>query len=61
MTFRELRRIIRDDGWYLVRQQGSHEQYRHPEKRGRVTIAGNDGKDVPKGTLAQILRQAEIR
>jgi len=61
MTFREIRRVIRDDGWYIVRQQGSHEQYRHPEKRTRITIAGHDSKDVPKGTLSQILRQAQIR
>jgi len=61
MTFREVRRDVRDDGWYLVRQEGSHEQYRHPTKPGRVTIAGNDNKDVPTGTLSSILKQAGLR
>lgn len=53
--------MIRDDGWRVAQQEGSHEQYRHPEKRGRVTIAGRDGADVPEGTLRSILKQAGLR
>jgi predicted RNA binding protein YcfA (HicA-like mRNA interferase family) len=61
MTFRDVRRLIREDGWFLVRQEGSHEQYRHATKVGRVTIAGQDGRDVPMGTLRSILKQAGLR
>jgi predicted RNA binding protein YcfA (HicA-like mRNA interferase family) len=53
--------MIRDDGWRLVRQNGSHEQYRHESKRGTVTIAGQDSAEVPPGTLGSILRQAGLR
>jgi len=37
---REVIRLIEADGWSLVATRGSHRQYRHPEKPGRVTIAG---------------------
>jgi predicted RNA binding protein YcfA (HicA-like mRNA interferase family) len=58
MKFRELRRKLKDDGWLIVTQTGSHEQYGHPSKSGRVTVAGKDGADVPTGTLKNIFQQA---
>jgi predicted RNA binding protein YcfA (HicA-like mRNA interferase family) len=60
MKFRELVRLIEADGWELARQSGSHRQYKHPAKPGLVTIAGKPSKDVPKGTAANILRQAGL-
>jgi predicted RNA binding protein YcfA (HicA-like mRNA interferase family) len=48
-------------GWQLVGQRGSHQQYEHPRKPGKVTVAGKAGADVPKGTAANILRQAGLR
>src|SRR5256885_16935023 len=48
-------------GWPLVAQRGSHKQYAHPAKPGKVTVAGKPGADVPKGTAANILRQAGLR
>jgi predicted RNA binding protein YcfA (HicA-like mRNA interferase family) len=59
--FRELVQLIEDDGWQLVAQRGSHRQYQHPSKPGKVTIAGKPNADVPKGTAANILRQAGLR
>lgn len=41
MKVRELLRLIADDGWYLVVVGGSHRQYKHPDKPGRVTVAGH--------------------
>ena len=61
MKFRELIRLLEDDGWQLVAQRGSHQQYEHPTKPGKVTVAGKPGADVPKGTAANILRQAGLR
>ena len=61
MKFRDLIALLEDDGWRLVRQRGSHQQYEHPSKPGKVTVAGKPGADVPKGTAANILRQAGIR
>jgi predicted RNA binding protein YcfA (HicA-like mRNA interferase family) len=42
---REVIRLIEDDGWHLVATKGSHRQYKHPLKSGRVTIAGSLGHD----------------
>ena len=61
MKFREIIRLIEADGWTLTRQRGSHRQYSHPSKPGKVTIAGHPNKDVPKGTAANILRQAGLK
>jgi predicted RNA binding protein YcfA (HicA-like mRNA interferase family) len=61
MKFRELTRLIEDDGWRIVAQRGSHRQYEHPTKPGKVTVAGKPNADVPKGTAANILRQAGLR
>lgn len=60
MKYREIVRLIEADGWQLSRQRGSHRQYAHPTKPGKVTIAGQANQDVPKGTAANILRQAGL-
>jgi predicted RNA binding protein YcfA (HicA-like mRNA interferase family) len=57
---REAIRLLEQDGWFQVRQKGSHRQFKHPSKQGRVTVAGNPGHELPKGTLASILRQAQL-
>lgn len=61
MTVREVLRIIEDDGWIMVAQNGSHRQYKHPTKLGRVTVAGNPKDDLAPGTLNSILRQAGLK
>jgi predicted RNA binding protein YcfA (HicA-like mRNA interferase family) len=54
-------KLIEVDGWRLVRQTGSHRQFRHPIKPGTVTVAGKPSTDVPPGTLVSILRQAGLK
>jgi predicted RNA binding protein YcfA (HicA-like mRNA interferase family) len=61
MKVREIVRIIEADGWRLVAQEGSHRQYKHAAKPGRVTIAGHLNDDLAPGTLNSILKQADIR
>ncbi len=61
MKVRELIGAVEDDGWYLVRTKGSHRQFRHPLKKGTVTIAANLGTDVPIGTLNSALKQAGLK
>jgi predicted RNA binding protein YcfA (HicA-like mRNA interferase family) len=61
MTVREAIRLVVADGWYMVGQRGSHRQFKHPAKPGRVTIAGKESKDVPPGTLNSILHQAGLK
>lgn len=58
---REMIRIIELDGWYLVAQRGSHRQYKHSVKPGRVTIPGRLNDDLPKGTAGSVLRQAGLK
>ncbi|MCK4849834.1 MAG: type II toxin-antitoxin system HicA family toxin [Phycisphaerae bacterium] len=61
MKFREIIRTIKKDGWYRVSQKGSHRQYKHPVKPGRVTIAGKPSHDVHPKTLDSILKQAGLK
>ena len=61
MTVRDAIRLIEADGWCLVAKRGSHRQYKHPTKPGRVTIAGSPAHDLPRGTLNSILKQAELK
>ena len=58
---REAIRLIERDGWRLVRTKGSHRHYRHPRKRGTVTVPGKPGDDLPRGTWNSILKQAELK
>jgi predicted RNA binding protein YcfA (HicA-like mRNA interferase family) len=60
MKIREIIRLIEEDGWYLVTTKGSHRQYKHPSKPGRVTIAGHLNDDLAPGTLNSIYKQAQI-
>jgi predicted RNA binding protein YcfA (HicA-like mRNA interferase family) len=60
VKFRELIQMLERDGWSQVTQRGSHRQYRHPTKPGRVTVAGKPNQDIAPGTLGSILRQAGL-
>ena len=61
MKVRDIIKMIEADGWYLVATKGSHRQYKHPTKPGRVTIAGHPGDDLAPGTLNSILKQAQLK
>jgi predicted RNA binding protein YcfA (HicA-like mRNA interferase family) len=58
---REVIRLLERDGWELVVTRGSHRQFKHPEKPGRVTVSGSLGDDMPKGTFASVKRQAGLK
>ncbi len=60
MKFREMEKIILADGWYLVDIKGSHHQYKHPSKTGKVTIPNHPG-DIPKRVVNSILKQAGLK
>lgn len=61
MKIRDVIRLIEDDGWYIARGRGSHRQFKHPVKKGLVTIAGHPGDDLAPGTLNSVLKQAELK
>ncbi len=61
MKVRDAIQMIEDDGWYLVATRGSHRQYKHPTKPGRVTIAGKPSDDLAPGTRNSIMKQAGLK
>ena len=60
MKSTEIVKRIQADGWYKVAQKGSHIQFKHPVKPGRVTVP-HPKKDIPTGTLRSIEKQAGIK
>ena len=58
---RDIIRLIEDDDWFLVATRGSHRQYKHALKPGRVTIAGKPSDDMAPGTLNSVLKQAGLK
>lgn len=61
MKVREVIRLLETDGWFLVATRGSHRQYKHLTKAGRVTVAGKPSDDLAPGTLNSILNQATLK
>lgn len=61
MKIRDVVSMVEADGWFEVRQRGSHRQFKHPTKPGLVTIAGKPGDDLAPGTLNGVLKQAGLR
>lgn len=57
---RELIAILKKDGWFEVNHEGDHKQFKHPEKKGKVTVT-HPVKSIPIGTLKSIERQAGIK
>lgn len=58
VKYQEVRRLLRWRGYVLIVTAGSHQQWVHPARPGKVTIAGADNDEVPIGTLRGIYRQA---
>ena len=53
--------MLQDDGWFLVATRGSHRQFKHSAKLGRVTVAGKPNDDLAPGTVNSILKQAGLK
>ncbi|WP_202864182.1 type II toxin-antitoxin system HicA family toxin [Arsenophonus endosymbiont of Aleurodicus floccissimus] len=49
--------LLEKDGWFLVRVKGSHHQFKHPNKKGLVTVK-HPQKDIPLPTFSSIKKQA---
>ena len=61
MKVHDIIAMIEGDGWYIVATRGSHRQYKHLTKTGRVTVAGKPSEDIAPGTLNSILKQAGLK
>ena len=58
MKVSEILRLLKEDGWYLHATRGSHRQFKHHTKAGRVTVPGKPSHDLAPGTLNSIYKQA---
>lgn len=58
MKVRDIIRRLKDDGWYHYSTRGSHRQYKHPDRPGRVTVPGKPCDDLAPGTVDSINKQA---
>ena len=61
MKIREVTKLLESDGWQHVRTKGSHRQFKHPVKKGLVTVAGHPSEDLAPGTLNSVLKQAGLK
>jgi predicted RNA binding protein YcfA (HicA-like mRNA interferase family) len=61
MKYNDLFKLLKRDGWIEVRQKGSHVIMMHPEKSMQITVPFHAGKEVKKGLLKAILKQADIK
>ncbi|HIJ65881.1 MAG TPA: type II toxin-antitoxin system HicA family toxin [Candidatus Hydrogenedentes bacterium] len=60
MKVQEVVKMLEKDGWYLHATRGSHRQFKHPTKLGRVTVPGKMSDDLAPGTLNSIFKQAQL-
>ena len=60
MNSKEIIRLLEQDGWIKHAQKGSHCQYKHPTKKGKVTVP-HPKRDLPKKTVASIFKQAGLK
>jgi len=60
VTAREILKLLHNDGWFVYEQNGSHIQFKHPVKKGRVTVPGHKG-DMKKSTVHSVLKQAGLK
>jgi predicted RNA binding protein YcfA (HicA-like mRNA interferase family) len=61
MKVRDVLKLLGQDGWVLKSTEGSHRQFVHRTKPGKVTIPGHPSIEVPAGTLSSILKQAGLK
>ena len=61
MKVQDMLKKLSEDGRFLARTKGSHRQYKHPTKKGLVTVAGHPGDDLAPGTQNSILKQSGLK
>lgn len=60
MKSSELVKLLKRDGWFVVRQAGSHMIMEHPSKKGKVVCPFHSSQEVGKGLAAKILKDAGL-
>lgn len=56
---REIIKLLENDGWFLFEVRGDHYQFKHPVKKGKITVT-YPKRDIPIGTVKQIIKQSGI-
>jgi predicted RNA binding protein YcfA (HicA-like mRNA interferase family) len=60
VKIRDLLKLLKQDGWFVRNQEGSHRQFMHPKKSGKVTVAGHPSEELDPKTKKSILKQAGL-
>jgi predicted RNA binding protein YcfA (HicA-like mRNA interferase family) len=60
MNSKQVCKLLKNDGWVIKKQVGSHAQFVHPTKPGKVTVAMHGKEEIPPKTLKSIFRQAGL-
>ena len=61
MKVSEVLKLLQQDGWLVVATRGSHRQFKHATKQGRVTVPGKPSDDLAPGTLNSIFKQSGLK
>ena len=61
MKSNELIRLLKKDGWFVVRQSGSHMMMQHPVKRGQIVVPNHGSQEVGKGLEKKIKKDAGLK
>ncbi|MEO7263853.1 MAG: type II toxin-antitoxin system HicA family toxin [Ferruginibacter sp.] len=61
MKYSELMRLLKREGWYEVRQSGSHVIMQHPHLEQQLTVPNHGSKEIGKGLQQKIMRQAGLK
>lgn len=61
MTAKELEKILIANGWIYDYTRGSHKYYKNPATNKKIPIPYHSGKDIAKGTLNSILKEAGLK
>jgi predicted RNA binding protein YcfA (HicA-like mRNA interferase family) len=60
MKSKEIIKMLEANGWFKHAQKGSHSQFKHPFKKGKVTVP-HPKNDLPLKTMQSILKQAGLK
>jgi predicted RNA binding protein YcfA (HicA-like mRNA interferase family) len=55
---KEILKMLKQDGWYIVKVKGSHRQFKHDEKKGKVTVNAKPSDTLSQEILNSIFKQA---
>jgi mRNA interferase HicA len=61
MKSSELVRLLEENGWYFVRQRGSHMIMRHPNKKGQIVCPKHGSHEIGKGLEKKIKKDAGLK